>query len=105
MSQAVLASGLCPHGVLSLEALENLSYLPGPSIPPVGKSPGSGRGGKAQRRAQQERMLGSGGEFGSGHVESKVVGGVKDSAGSAAGLPGLAVSPFGTCTLGPHPLP
>lgn len=50
-------------------------------------------------------MLGSGGEFGSGHVESKVAGDVKDSAGSAAGLPGLAVSPFGTCTLGPYLLP
>lgn len=37
-------------------------------------------------------MLGSGGEFRSGHEESKVVGDVRDSAGSAAGLPGLAVS-------------
>lgn len=85
--------------MLSLEPLENLSDLPELSVSSCWESPGLCRGGKAQRRAQQEQMLGSGDEFGSGHID------VKDSAESAAGLPGLAVSPFGTCTLGPDPLP
>lgn len=54
-------------------------------FPPVGKLPGLDRGGKAQRRALQERMLGSGGEFGSGHVESKVVGASRTVLGQRLG--------------------
>lgn len=38
--------------------------------------------------------VGAGGEFVFGHIESKVVGNIRESTGSAAGLLGLPVSPF-----------
>lgn len=61
-------------------------------MPSPWEPPGLCRGGKAKRRAQKEQVLRSGAEF--GHVESKAEGNMKETAGSADGVPVLAGSPF-----------